>query len=731
LVAAQLSQLALQNLSQKRHISDLEDIRAVLASAEARYGRAIRGTSDGIWDWDMLTGEDYHSPRYWELLGYAEEELPHTLASFKNLVHPDDLPVVEAATRDHLELRKPYNPEFRMRVKSGEYRWFCSRGQAEWDSDGTPFRMAGSITDITDRKRAEEATKLNEARLESLHRVSFHPAKNIQELLDYTLDEAIELTDSKIGYIYFYDEEKKEFTLNSWSKDVLKQCSIVEPRTTYQLEKTGIWGEAVRQRRPIMVNQFSSPNPHKKGTPEGHAPLHRFLTIPVFSGDRIIAVVGVANKADEYNDSDIRQLTLMMDAVWKIAQRKANEEELRIAKEKAESATQAKSEFLSAMSHEIRTPLNGVIGFSALLMDTPLSEEQRDFLESVHSSAEILLSLVNHILDLSKVEANKIELELLPFRLRETLKTSVDAVLPSALAKGFSVRTQVDASCPEWLLGDEVRFRQVLVNLLGNAVKFTEHGNVDLVVDVVEGEETPDKESNGCGQRLRVRVRDTGIGISPSQQEKIFRPFSQGDSSMTRRYGGTGLGLAISQKLVELMAGRLSLESTPGVGSTFSFSIPLAQPNPGADAVSPVLSSPTLLPTPSPFPLKILLAEDNPTNRKLCVKILERQGWSVDQAVNGREAVLAAKANFYDIILMDMEMPEMNGLDATREIRSLLPADKQPWILSLTAHAAESHREISLSAGMDDYLSKPLTPASLAAALLRAKDSLALRRASV
>jgi PAS domain S-box-containing protein len=624
--------------------------------AEAQMRQIVEGSCHGI----HLSAIDgrllYSNLGFAKLLGFDSIAAMREAGAKRRdyFVHPEDFPAI----RDRLRARvgmaansPPAQFELRMCRNDGSIIWVESRtARIEWNGESAQVAWT---TDITARKHAEEALR----RSEQLFMTVFQSSPDVMTLS--TLEDG-RYIDVNAAFLAHFGLERDK----------------VIGRTA---DEVGAWtGEA--RRSGVFEELFSGGR--------------RDILVSMRAAKGEMRDLEISAQAIRFEDQDL-VLAIGRD----VTEKRRHEEALRTSKEAAELANRAKSEFLANMSHEIRTPMNGVIGMTGMLLRTPLNREQRDYAEAVRDSADSLLAVINDILDISKLEAGKVELEMIDFNLGALVDNAVALLNPRAEQKHIAIEGIVEAPGRGSFRGDPTRLRQVLLNLIANALKFTERGKVTVTAAISELAEK---------YLLRVEVADTGIGIDEETCQQLFQKFIQADSSVTRRFGGSGLGLAISRQLVELMKGRIGVISRLGEGSTFWFEVPLASAR--KIAVSQLRQEAAIRPYRA---LRVLLAEDNVINQKLVRAILVSAGHLVEIAGNGAVAVEAVRDGLFDVVLMDVQMPVLDGTQATRQIRAL-PAPKSAiTVIALTAHAMVGAKEEYLAAGMDDYLTKPIDPTAL------------------
>jgi PAS domain S-box-containing protein len=777
-----------------RDITERETAEAAVRESETRYRILAQNSTDMIARLSPEGIYQYVSPACRTLLGYEPEELVgHSAYEF---FHPDDLLHVRLHERKIKDLPETFTNVYRVRRKDGNFLWFESMSRTVRDAaTGRVLEIIAVSRNITSRKAAEEELEQSEERL--------------QQVIE-TVEEGITLSD-----------EGGKFQIFNSAIERLTGYTMAEANASSDFSRVMYPDAADRQRALDGLKELL-----EKGKPTDVE-----TTITTKSGERKILLVTTALL-------HIRNSRMFLSAYRDITERKGAEEELRKAKNLAEAATRSKSEFLAMMSHEIRTPMNSVIGMTDLLLQSNLSEEQRDFVDTIRISGESLLSIINDILDFSKIESGKIELEHHPFEVRTCVEDVLDLLAARALEKRLDLLYWIDPKVPPFIIGDVLRVRQILINLTSNALKFTDRGEISIRATLLW--------KVGNDLELQMSVQDTGIGIPADKLDRLFKPFSQVDSSTTRRYGGTGLGLAISTRLVQLMGGRIWAESVEGKGSTFFFTIRSSTPPedvlvpkvyvrgkipelngkrilivddnqtnlvllrmqcelwgmmprttqapqealrwirqgdpfdiaaldlfmpemdgvelgsemrklrtkeglplillssagkdwPGLpaakelfrvilakplkhsqlhDVIVEVLSGKKLaakkpekaLPKQigERLALRILIAEDNLLNQKLLLRVLKQIGYEADVAVSGIEVLASVEHSRYDLVFMDVHMPEMDGLEASRRIVNRWKSGERPILVAVTADAMQGDKEKCMEAGMDDYISKPI-----------------------
>jgi PAS domain S-box-containing protein len=631
----------------------------------AHLERAQALSNTGSWEWDIASGEILWSNQIFRIFGRDPATFAPSYQAFLACVHPADREAVSAAV-DAAVAGAPYHLEHRIIRPDGEVRIVREHGEVIRDEDGAPLRMLGAVQDVTEQRALRAASRRSEDMLAGMMAIS---------------PEAIVVTDSE-GLIRFFSAGAEAVFGYSQAEVLGSRVERLMPPDAREAHRRHVEGFGAGERSSLRM--------HDRTEIRG---LRR-------NGDSFPAEASLARL-------ETAEGQFYAVIVRDLSDRRANEQRLLEAWEAAERASRSKSVFLANMSHEIRTPLNGILGVAQALARTPLSPSQQEMVQLMEVSGRALESLLGDILDLAKVDAGRLVVCCEPFDLR-ALALEVHALFgASAREKGVDLRLEIGPGADAWFAGDALRIRQVLSNLLSNAVKFTREGEIRLAVAWRETD---------AGGAVRLSVSDTGVGFDAAQAERLFERFEQADGSTTRNFGGTGLGLAISRSLVELMGGTISAAGERGKGAVFTVDLPLpraARPQVcGPDRAEPAAADARAT--------RVLLAEDHPTNRRVIELILGQTPVSLEMVENGEQAVAAWARGDYDLVLMDMQMPVMDGLTAIREIRAREAALGRPpvRIVTLTANALPEHRRASEEAGADDFLTKPVNAARLIEAVL-------------
>ena len=670
----------------------------------------IEGTHAGTWQWDVQKKIQIINDHWAQMLGYTVEEIsPLTTEKWQSLMHPEDLKKLEGYLDQHFEGEiEQFECECRFKHKNGHWVWVLSRGRAlEWTPDGKPGIMFGTHLDITRLKKTEnELIRLSEFQRILMNMASKYinlSYSDVDQVKQNSLQEIGEFVKADRAYIFKYDWEKR-IAINTyeWCMDGIEpQIDNLQAMSFDTIPKCINPHKEGRIAYIEDVLALDTNDPDRKVLePQG---IKSLLAIPIMNGNHCEGFVGFDSVKHKkvYSDQEKSLLKFFSQILLNIDTRATLESNLIKEKEKALAANRAKSDFLANMSHEIRTPLNGVIGFCSVLMDTELTEAQKEYTDTIMSSGRALLEIINDILDLSKIEAGKMELNPETTDLFKLMRNTTTIVNLKADERKNKLFYTIDPEVPRFISIDPIRLKQILINLLSNAAKFTKIGEIDLISKVLK----KDEQNKIC--TLKFAVRDTGIGIKEINKKKILEPFSQEDYTITKRYGGTGLGLAIIKSLLSKMDSQLIIESEYGKGSIFSFVLKVHYSN---EPLSPSKN-------PSDLPKRkakgttseksVLIIEDNEVNMRVAEQLVAiiSKDVSLLKAENGEKAIELFKSGKPDIILLDLRLPDINGYEVTKRIRRL---DQAVPIIAITAMVVKGEKERCLSEGMNHYLSKPL-----------------------
>ena len=660
------------SLGRYKLLKELSEKTADLLSEKLKFSQAQELAHIGSWDWDIAANTSSWSDELFRIYGLLPRQYTPTFNAGAKYIHPEDEELVNKITSSAYRNKKPFSVFYRIFRSDGMIRMIYERADVITDTNGHAVKMFGIVHDITEQKRYEALEELAIAATKSYNSV------------------VIADRDGKIEWV------NEGFTkLNGYTLEDVKNThgSLLRKGNLTGLSKeTELFATFFREKEP-----FSYEN--KNYTKEGKEYWVMTTLTPVLGAngevEKIIAIDSDISKLKQLEEELINSNNLVEHSLRKGL--KAIDE-LTKAKTQLETSLKIKEQFLANMSHEIRTPMNAIIGFTNLMLNTPLSSDQKQYIDAVKTSGENLLVIINDILDFSKLQSGKVSFEQIDFKLSQVISTVTDLMLPKSVEKNIKLSTLIDESIYDDLIGDPIRLNQVLLNLIGNSIKFTERGEIKLSINLL----SENKEI----VELKFSIIDTGIGIPENKLTSIFDEFTQADSNTTRKYGGSGLGLTIVKQLVETQGGKVSVESKEKQGSTFSVNLKFKKnlnPKEVKKELDTIKNNSVRVEG-----LHILLVEDNKMNQVLVKKILASWKWNVEIADNGAVAIEKFKKQDFDIILMDMQMPEMDGYEATQYIRNkFLQPKKDIPIMAMTAHAMASEEEKCRNLGMNGYISKP------------------------
>ncbi len=702
-------------------ITDQFRLEEQLRDSEHNFHEIINSVDAVFWvrshDLNQLL---YVSDSYETRYDNSIAEAHRNPASFLDGIHPDDRPAVEAADAEY---RRSYHMDMEYRVwkRDGSLAWVNVRSYPVRDDHGDVVRHVGIAIDITKRKQYEELLEQQHSLQHLVTSISTDFIRAPVGSVETEILQALERLSEHLAVdrAYVFQLNPRQHTMSNtheWCREGIS--SHMRRLQEIPVISHEWWMSQILENNYVLVPRVedlpeSAITEREEFEREG---IRSLLEVPISSEGGILGFLGFDSVSDYrvWADWEIELLRVVANALASAIERTDREQAIIDARDASEIATKAKTEFLARMSHELRTPLNAVVGFSDLLLTTPLSEVQKTYLSSVLVSASSLRSIINDLLDFSVMEAGRLKIEKQAVSISEIMGQSIAQVRIDAEIKGLELAQYMDPDVPDTIETDPHRLRQILGNLLVNAIKFTDSGHVHVRTSIMSED-----------SMLRITVEDTGVGIADSNLELVFASFTQADESTTRVHGGRGLGLAIARGLAEGLGGCLQAASTPGVGSTFSVFLPcaMAQKRPGTprhptDTTPSEDRSCTISGS-----VNILLAEDNALNLLLARELIKTvvPEAKVQTAQNGREAVDACRNAPPDIVLMDIQMPEMDGHEATRQIRRMSPT-REPYIVALTAGASDEERRLSLEAGMNDHIAKPVTRESLYQALFKAVE---------